>query len=60
MTAIQMLALDIDGTILMPDGSLSLRVKRAIGEAQARGILVALATSRRWAGTQALAQELGL
>lgn len=60
MTSIRLLALDIDGTILLPDGSLSRRVKRAIGEAQARGIVVALATARRWAGTQALAQELGL
>lgn len=60
MTSIRLLALDIDGTILLPDGSLSQRVKRAIGEAQARGIVVALATARRWNGAQALAQELGL
>jgi hypothetical protein len=60
VTSIRLLALDIDGTILLPDGSLSQRVKRAIGEAQARGIVVALATARRWAGTQALAEELGL
>ena len=60
MTSIRLLALDIDGTILLPDGSLSQRVKRAIGEAQARGIVVALATARRWHGVRALAQELSL
>jgi Cof subfamily protein (haloacid dehalogenase superfamily) len=60
VTSIRLLALDIDGTILLPDGSLSQRVKRAIGEAQARGIVVALATARRWHGARALARELGL
>ena len=60
MSVIRLLALDIDGTILAPDGALSARVRRAIGAAQARGIVVALATARRWAGVRELAGELGL
>lgn len=60
MSVIRLLALDIDGTILTPDGALSARVRRAIAEAQARGIVVALATSRRWGGVRELASELGL
>lgn len=60
MTAVRLVALDMDGTILAPDGSLSERVKRAVRAAQARGVVVALATARRWTGTAPIAQELGL
>jgi Cof subfamily protein (haloacid dehalogenase superfamily) len=52
--------LDMDGTILLPDGSLSQRVIRAIHEARARGVVVALATSRRWTGTAPIARALEL
>lgn len=60
MSVIRLLALDIDGTILTPDGALSARVRRAIVAARARGIVVALATARRWAGVRDLADDLGL
>ncbi len=60
MTAVGLIALDMDGTILAPDGSLSARVKRAVHEARARGVVVALATARRWTGAAPIAQELEL
>lgn len=60
MTAYRLVTLDMDGTILLPDGSLSQRVIRAIHEAKARGVVVALATSRRWTGTAPIARALGL
>jgi hydroxymethylpyrimidine pyrophosphatase-like HAD family hydrolase len=60
VTAIGLIALDMDGTILAPDGSLSVRVKRAVQEARARGVVVALATARRWTGAAPIAQELDL
>jgi hypothetical protein len=60
MTVYRLVALDMDGTILAPDGSLSARVTRAVHEARARGVVVALATARRWTGAATIAQELRL
>ncbi len=54
------MALDMDGTILAPDGSLTARTIRAVREARAHGVVVALATARRWIGVSAIAEELGL
>ncbi|HEX8998055.1 MAG TPA: Cof-type HAD-IIB family hydrolase [Ktedonobacterales bacterium] len=56
----QLIALDMDGTILASDGSLSRRVTRAVREARARGVVVALATARRWVGVAPYARELDL
>lgn len=56
----QLVALDMDGTILASDGSLSSRVARVIREARARGVVVALATARRWTGASPIARELDL
>ena len=60
MTAYRLIALDIDGTILTSDGALSQRVMRAVREARERGVVVALATARRWTGAAIFARELGL
>jgi len=44
----QLLASDLDGTILQHDEFMSARVKRAIASAQERGVQVALATGRSY------------
>jgi hydroxymethylpyrimidine pyrophosphatase-like HAD family hydrolase len=60
VTAIRLVALDLDGTLLAPDGSLSARVERAIREARARGVVVTIATARRWTGVVPIARQLDL
>jgi Cof subfamily protein (haloacid dehalogenase superfamily) len=56
---IHMLVIDIDGTLLDPQGEISKRVKRAVQDAHRAGVLVALATARRFGNTQQIAAELG-
>ena len=50
----------MDGTLLDSDGTLSRRVIEAVQAAQARGVVVTLATARRWAGVTAYAHTLNL
>lgn len=57
---IKMLAIDIDGTLLNPDGEITARTRAAIHAAQEAGIVVTLATARRYCNTVNLAAELGL
>jgi Cof subfamily protein (haloacid dehalogenase superfamily) len=57
---IKMLALDIDGTLLNPDGEITPRTREAVRAAQEAGIVVTLATARRYCNTANLAAELGL
>ncbi len=59
MTDFRLLALDLDGTTLLPDSTLSARVIQAVEQARARGISVALATARRWTGAAPVAAALG-
>lgn len=59
MTDFRLLALDLDGTTLLPDSTLSARVVQAIAQARARGVSVALATARRWTGAAPIAEALG-
>lgn len=54
------LFLDIDGTILKSDHSLSSRVAEAISSLRAAGTLVCLATGRSWEALKPLYDELGL
>lgn len=54
------LALDIDGTLLGPDGNLGDRTRRAVHAAGEAGWLVTLATGRRWGSTKPVADSLGL
>lgn len=57
---IKLLALDIDGTILKKDYSLSDRVKSSIKDASKKGVKVVLVTGRMHKATTFIAQELGL
>ncbi len=57
---IRLLALDLDGTLLNSLGELSARNARAIAEARAVGVRVALVTGRRFRDARPLALKLGL
>ncbi|HEX6478038.1 MAG TPA: Cof-type HAD-IIB family hydrolase [Ktedonobacteraceae bacterium] len=57
---IQMLAIDIDGTLLNPEGKITPLTRAAVQAARQAGILVTLATARRYSNTAPVATELGL
>ncbi|NMF65186.1 Cof-type HAD-IIB family hydrolase [Brasilonema octagenarum UFV-E1] len=56
---IQLLVVDIDGTIAGKSNSISTAVKQAIVAAQARGIQVAIATGRMYRSALRFHQEIG-
>lgn len=56
----RLLALDLDGTVLTPQGTISPRVRRAVRRARAAGILVTLATGRVLPSAWVYARHLGL
>lgn len=56
----RLVALDIDGTLLDPLGKLRPTVKAAVRETLDRGVLVTLATGRRFDAASYVAEELGL
>ncbi len=58
--AIKLLAIDIDGTLLTPQKELTVRTRAAVRAAQEAGIVVTLATARRYINTGPIADELGL
>ncbi|HEU5317162.1 MAG TPA: Cof-type HAD-IIB family hydrolase [Chloroflexota bacterium] len=59
--SIRLVALDIDGTLLTPEGHVSPRTARAIRAALDRGVLVLLCTGRIYSeGVRQLGEELGL
>ncbi len=60
MTNYQLVALDLDGTALTSDGQISRRLLRAVREARARGVVVTVATARRWFGASPFAEALGV
>lgn len=55
----RLIALDIDGTLVKPDGHVSKANREAIARARAAGIKVVLSTGRSWQESEALAQEAG-
>jgi hydroxymethylpyrimidine pyrophosphatase-like HAD family hydrolase len=59
-TRIELVAVDLDGTIVRPDRTVSPRVRAALRDCATRGIPVVVATVRRWARTSALVADLGL
>jgi Cof subfamily protein (haloacid dehalogenase superfamily) len=59
-TAIRLIALDLDGTLLNSRGELSARNREAIAAARGRGARVALVTGRRFRDARPVALELGL
>ncbi|HLW00548.1 MAG TPA: HAD hydrolase family protein [Ktedonobacterales bacterium] len=56
----RLLMLDIDGTLLNEQGQITPRTRRAVGAAQAAGVVVALATARRHLSATLFAADLGL
>ena len=59
-TPFRILALDADGTILDPGGSLRPRVRDAVGEAQRGGVTVVLCTGRRYRTARRILEDLDL
>ena len=55
-----LVALDIDGTLVDHDGNLPSRVRQAVARVVAAGVPVVLATGRAWHGTLPVFEELGL
>ncbi len=60
MSAIKLIALDIDGTLLTPQGELTPRNRAAIERARRAGVVVVLVTGRRFGSAHALLRELEL
>jgi 5-amino-6-(5-phospho-D-ribitylamino)uracil phosphatase len=57
---IKMIVIDIDGTLLDPEGKITERTRAAVQAARQEGIVVTLATARRYCNTVQLARELEL
>ncbi len=57
---IRLVAIDIDGTLLTPQREIAPRTLRAVRAAQEAGIIVTLATARRYLNTRQIAEALGL
>lgn len=57
---IRLVAFDLDGTLIGDDLEIGPRTRRAIALAQARGVLVTLATGRMFNAALPFAQQLGL
>jgi hypothetical protein len=60
VSAIRMLALDIDGTLVVRGDEISGRTRSALHEAHASGIQLAIATGRRYRTTRRVIDALGL
>jgi hydroxymethylpyrimidine pyrophosphatase-like HAD family hydrolase len=58
--SIKLLIIDIDGTLLNPDGKITPYTLATVQAAQAAGIVVTLATARRYCNTTPIANQLGL
>lgn len=58
--SIRLLVIDIDGTLLNPEGKITARTLAAVRAAQEAGIVVTLATARRYCNTVQIARELGI
>src|SRR5579864_8875640 len=57
---IKLIAIDIDGTLLNRDKRITQRTHEAIQAAQAAGIIVTLATARRYENSIRFAEELSI
>jgi Cof subfamily protein (haloacid dehalogenase superfamily) len=55
---IKLIAIDMDGTLLLPDHTISPAVKAAIASARERGVNVVLCTGRPFAGVESYLKEL--
>ena len=54
MPLYRMIAIDLDGTLLMPDGSVSPRNKAAVHRVLKAGLLVCFATGRNWTESETI------
>src|ERR1700741_3138072 len=59
-SSIRLIVIDIDGTLLNPEKEITPRTRAAIKAAQDAGIVVTLATGRRYYNTRPVAEDLGL
>jgi hydroxymethylpyrimidine pyrophosphatase-like HAD family hydrolase len=59
VTTIRLIATDLDGTLLDPNGALSPRTLAALGAAHAAGVVTVLATARRYTGAEPIARAIG-
>src|SRR5215469_18660334 len=57
---IKLIVIDIDGTLLTPESSITTRSLETIQAARKAGLGVTLATARRYSNTAMIANELGL
>src|SRR5436305_484341 len=57
---IKLIAIDIDGTLLNRDKRIARRTREAIQAAQTAGIIVTLATARRYENSMPFAEELAI
>lgn len=57
---VRLIVCDLDGTLVGPDLTLSRRVVKAVAEARARGVVVALATGRMYRSALRFARALDL
>ena len=57
---IKIVVIDIDGTLLTPESTITSHTLQAVQAAQKAGIVVTLATARRYSNTYLIANELGL
>ena len=57
---IKLLAIDLDGTLLTPQKQITPRTLAAVRAAQEAGIIVTIATARRYCNTAPIASTLGL
>lgn len=56
----RLVALDIDGTLLDPNGQITPRTAEVVAATRAAGVIVTLVTGRRWSITLPIAERLGL
>ena len=57
---LKMIVIDIDGTLLSPEGRITARSLETVQAAQQAGTAITLATARRYSNTAPIADELGL
>ena len=59
MAQYRMIAIDLDGTLLSPTGQVTPRVRDAVHQCLAAGLLVCFATGRNWTESQAILDTVG-
>lgn len=57
---IRLLIIDIDGTLLNPEGEITAQTLASVQAAKEAGVVVTLATARRYCNTAPIADELGI